>query len=90
MTGEAEAQSRPQLVAIGDNDARVFGLDARTRLDRLASKAGLAFADNPVPGSPLMPHSSLINLFPHSLLQIGTTPPKYPRASSWAWRASAS
>ena len=50
MTAEANETSSPSLVAVGDNPAQVFGLDARTRLERLAEKAGLAMADHVGPG----------------------------------------
>jgi phosphatidylglycerophosphate synthase len=40
----------PSFVPVGNNPARVFGLDARTRAQRLAAKAGLDSADGARPG----------------------------------------
>ena len=41
MTVDQASSATPQFVPVGDNDARVFALDARTRACRLAAKAGL-------------------------------------------------
>lgn len=40
------ASEKPLFVPLGDNPARVFGLDARTRACRLAQKAGLECGDS--------------------------------------------
>jgi phosphatidylglycerophosphate synthase len=39
----------PAFVALGENPARVFGLDARQRAERLAANAGLEVRRNPTP-----------------------------------------
>ncbi|HET7817305.1 MAG TPA: CDP-alcohol phosphatidyltransferase family protein [Sphingomicrobium sp.] len=40
-------QSRPSFVPVGDNPARLFGMDARERACRLAENLGLRCADEP-------------------------------------------
>ena len=42
--------SKPVFVPVGDNPARLFGMDARTRAVRLAANAGFECADTPVAG----------------------------------------
>ena len=44
------AQQPPLFVPVGDNPARLFGMDARTRACRLATNAGLTCADAPEEG----------------------------------------
>jgi phosphatidylglycerophosphate synthase len=44
------SDSKPIFVPVGDNPARLFGMDARTRAVRLATNAGFECADAPVPG----------------------------------------
>ena len=51
MANEAITQA-PLFVPVGANPARVFGLDAETRACRLAAKAGMECADEPMPGRP--------------------------------------
>ena len=41
---------KPLFVPVGDNPARLFGMDARTRAVRLATNAGFECADAPVAG----------------------------------------
>ena len=41
-----EAQPKPVFVPVGDIPARMFGMDARTRANRLASNIGLDLADS--------------------------------------------
>jgi phosphatidylglycerophosphate synthase len=43
-------QQRPIFVPVGDNPARLFGMDARTRVMRLAANAGFDCAGTPEPG----------------------------------------
>ena len=50
MSGSVASTSPPTFVPVGENPARVFGLDARTRAQRLAAKAGLQIADGARPG----------------------------------------
>lgn len=50
MTGPPPDPSRPLFVAIGDNPARVFAMDAGDRARALAAKAGMEPATAPVPG----------------------------------------
>ncbi|MEP7316051.1 MAG: CDP-alcohol phosphatidyltransferase family protein [Sphingomicrobium sp.] len=50
----AEQKLMPTFVAVGDNPAIVFGLDARTRATRIAAKAGMEFGLVPVGGQPCL------------------------------------
>ena len=50
MANDGAPLSKPLLVPVGTNPARVFGLDAETRLRRLGAKAGLDTASAPQPG----------------------------------------
>ncbi|MEO6361423.1 MAG: hypothetical protein ABIO43_12760, partial [Sphingomicrobium sp.] len=43
-------EQRPIFVPVGDNPARLFGMDARTRALRLAANAGFETADSPAAG----------------------------------------
>ena len=45
MTASVPSTAQPLFVPVGDNPARVFSLDARTRARRLAAKAGLDCGD---------------------------------------------
>jgi phosphatidylglycerophosphate synthase len=47
MLHSAVPPSQPTFVALGENPVRVFGLDARSRAERLASNAGLPVARTP-------------------------------------------
>jgi len=44
-------EQRPYFVPVGDNPARLFGMDARRRACRLAENLGLRCADEPAGGS---------------------------------------
>jgi phosphatidylglycerophosphate synthase len=50
MTIDAPSGSKPLFVAVGDNEARAFGMGARERADALAVKAGLEPARDASPG----------------------------------------
>ena len=52
MSDQAPLTAQPLFVPVGDNPARVFALDARTRARRLAAKAGLDCGDQARPGQP--------------------------------------
>ncbi|WP_205479432.1 CDP-alcohol phosphatidyltransferase family protein [Sphingomonas arenae] len=49
MANGTSSQTGPLFVAVGENDARMFGLDARTRAERLASNAKLQVGREPEP-----------------------------------------
>lgn len=44
----------PLFVAAGDSPARLFGISARARAERLAANAGLSVADAPDPARPIL------------------------------------
>ena len=54
MAEIAEKKLMPTFVAVGDNPAIVFGLDARTRAARIAAKAGMATGAAPTAGEPCL------------------------------------
>ncbi len=54
MADAATTTDRPAFVAVGDCPAIVFGLDARTRAERMAIKAGMEPAGVARPGSPAL------------------------------------
>lgn len=50
MSDPPSSTAQPLFVPVGENDARVFALDSRTRACRLASKAGMECGDHARPG----------------------------------------
>jgi phosphatidylglycerophosphate synthase len=54
MVDQAELQQTPVFVAIGQNPAIVYGLDARTRANRLAAKAGMECAGSASAGQAVL------------------------------------
>ncbi len=52
MSAQAPSTAQPLFVPVGDNSARVFSLDSRTRACRLAAKAGLMCGDHARAGQP--------------------------------------
>jgi phosphatidylglycerophosphate synthase len=54
MVDQAELQQTPVFVAIGQNPAIVYGLDARSRANRLAAKAGMECAGSAPAGQAVL------------------------------------
>ena len=54
MANGTSSQTGPLFVAVGDNDVRMFGLDARTRAERLAKNARLQVAGEPEASRPVL------------------------------------
>ncbi len=51
MIAPTEAPERPTFVPVGDNAARAFGMDARSRATALAAKAGMNNGASAPPGA---------------------------------------
>ena len=74
MTDQAPSTAKPLFVPVGDNPARVFSLDARTRACRLAAKAGMECGDHSRTGQPAVLADLDFSWDPAWLKAIATRP----------------